>query len=252
MIKARTGIVVPTLGTRPNYLIECLRSIRAAGDTYICVVAPSSKKLANDLEQCLWDAIIEDPKIGLAGAVNTGIEALPEFIEFCNWLGDDDLLKPGTVSDLERVLDNSDDAVLVYGNCLYIDGSGLQIWRSAFGAFAARIIRFGPCLIPQPGSLFRRKQFLFLGGLNPNLGWAFDFDLFIRMSKIGKLVHLDADVSAFRWHSDSLTVSERRKSVAEASVVRNANYSPLIKKVAKIWEPVLRLTTFYGPKLFKK
>jgi GT2 family glycosyltransferase len=251
-MNVRTGIVVPTLGKRPDYLVECLRSIRAAGNAFICVVAPSSQNLAGEIEGSLWDSIIEDPNLGLAGAINAGIEALPSTIEFCNWLGDDDLLKSETIIDLERGLVENPDAVLVYGNCVYIDGSGKQIWRSGFGALAAKVIRFGPCLIPQPGSLFRRADFIRLSGLNTNLGWAFDFDLFIRMSKVGKLVYLNVDVSAFRWHSDSLTVGQRRNSVAEASEVRFMNYSPLMQRAARIWEPVIRTATFHGPKLFKK
>jgi hypothetical protein len=252
MISTRTGIVVPTLGTRPDYLVECLRSIRAAGDCFICLVVPAARNLAGEIENSLWDSIIEDPKIGLAGAINAGVEALPSSIEFCNWLGDDDLLKPGTIIEMENLLVDNKDTVLVYGNCVYIDGSGREIWRSSFGALAAKFIRIGPCLIPQPGSLFRRSQFDYLCGLNVNLGWAFDFDLFIRMSKLGKLSYLNVDVSAFRWHSDSLTVSQRRKSVAEASKVRIMNYSPLMRIVSGIWEPIVRSATFHGPKLFKK
>lgn len=252
IMNTRTGIVVPTLGTRPDYLVECLRSIRAAGNSFICLVAPLSQNLAGEIESSLWDSIIEDPKIGLAGAINAGVEALPSSIEFCNWLGDDDLLKPGTIIKMEQQLAENKETVLVYGNCVYIDGSGREIWRSGFGALAAKIIRTGPCLIPQPGSLFRRNQFVSLGGLNVNLGWAFDFDLFIRMSKVGKLSYLNVDVSAFRWHSDSLTVSQRRKSVAEASKVRLMNYSPLMRRAAGAWEPIIRTATLHGPKLFKK
>jgi hypothetical protein len=206
--------------------------------------------MEKEIEGSLWDLIIEDPKTGLASAINAGIASLPPSIEFCNWLGDDDLLKPGTLADLELQLTESGKAILVYGNCTYIDGLGKQIWVSRFGGFAGKIVRFGPCLIPQPGLLFRRNEFIRLGGLNTDLGWAFDFDLFIRMSRIGKLVYLNLDVSAFRWHSDSLTVSQRSKSVAEASAVRLGNYSPIMKKLAKIWEPVVKIATLHGPKLF--
>ena len=36
-----TGIVVPTLGTRPEYLEQCLLSIRHAGGAFINIVTPA-------------------------------------------------------------------------------------------------------------------------------------------------------------------------------------------------------------------
>lgn len=37
----RVGIVVPTLGERPEYLLECLQSIRKAGRAHVLLVAPN-------------------------------------------------------------------------------------------------------------------------------------------------------------------------------------------------------------------
>ena len=64
------GIVVPTLGTRPEYLIQALRSIRSAGNCHVVVVAPDPETIRNNFSPDLIDQIIQDPKSGLAEAIN--------------------------------------------------------------------------------------------------------------------------------------------------------------------------------------
>lgn len=246
------GIVVPTLGRRVELLRECLESIRAAGQCFICIVAPSSISLESELDHSLWDLVIADPGMGLAKAIDRGIEALPSHIDYCNWIGDDDLLEPQSMEASRNTLDDSPEVVLVYGNCTYIDSIGTKIWKNSTGSAASWMLRFGPCLIPQPGSMFRRFAYEEIGGLNSDFGWAFDYDLFIRLSKVGKLKYIDRDTASFRWHSDSLTVGQRKKSVNEASRVRISNYSKGTKMLALVWEPIVKLATLHAPKLFER
>lgn len=246
------GIVVPTLGRRVELLRECLESIRAAGQCFICIVAPSSISLASELDHSLWDLVIADPGLGLAKAIDRGITALPSHIDYCNWIGDDDLLESQSIEASKNTLDGSPEVVLVYGNCTYIDSNGKKIWKNSSGPIASRILRFGPCLIPQPGSMFRRSAYEAIGGLNSDFGWAFDYDLFIRLSKVGKLKYINRDTASFRWHSDSLTVGQREKSVNEASRVRMSNYSPGVKALACVWEPIVKLSTLHAPKIFER
>lgn len=251
-VEPRVGIVVPTMGSRMSMLRECLKSIRAAGNCFICIVVPNTVNLEGEIERELWDVVVDDLGLGLAQAINRGIETLPKSIEYCNWLGDDDLLEPMSITDSRIVLESNPRVVLVFGNCTYINTGGIKIWKNSAGAVASLILRFGPCLIPQPGSLFRRSAFKKIGGLNPEFGWAFDYDLFIRLSKIGKLKYVKRDTASFRWHSDSLTVGQRKKSVQEASMVRIANYPVVMKALAPVWEPIVKLTTLHAPKIFER
>lgn len=246
----RVGIVVPTLGTRLDLLKDCLQSIRGAGECFICVVVPRAINLADEIDHSFCDLIISDPGRGLAEAINFGIASLPDSVEFCNWLGDDDLLEPMSLDESVKVLEKSMKTVLVYGNCTYIDSTGKKLWKNSAGAIASFVLRFGPCLVPQPGSLFRRRAFDQVGRLNPDYGWAFDYDLFIRLSNIGKINYMNRDTASFRWHLDSLTVSQRKNSVDEASRVRKSNYSYCQKVFSPIWEPLVRFATLHAPKLF--
>ena len=269
---------MPTIGGRPEYLPLSLASIRAAiddpNDVYIILVGRPGfdpKPYAH-----LIDEYLDEPEPGLAAKINFGLRALPSSIEFFNWIGDDDLLTPGSLTlALEAISDprhfehssaqdkKSKDfrsakavgipPVLVFGGCEYIDPEGKPIWNQKSGQWAVPLLRFGPQLIPQPGALYRRDAFEAVGGLSTKFGWAFDFNLFLSLSKIGKAVYIPHTLANFRWHPGSLSVSRRRESVAEASQVRKAHLPATLRLISELWEfPVRQATYWAGIRLGKK
>lgn len=247
------GIVVPTLGTRPSFLEECLNSIRSAGDAHIVLVAPKTLDPKSFLETGLIDDFVEDPNNGLATAINAGFEKMPPSIEFMNWLGDDDLLYADSISKTAKALEGNPAASLVFGQCDYIDSDGRLIWTNKSGSWAGPLLRVGPDLIPQPGALFRRSTFHLAGALDTQLRWAFDFDLFIKLSKLGPLIYLKTRLAKFRWHPESLSVGQRRQSVSEASKVRISHLPKLLQRVSILWETVVKVATLLaGDSLGKK
>jgi GT2 family glycosyltransferase len=249
-LSQRVGIVVPTLGKRPAYLEQCLRSIRAAGDAHILLVAPAVFQTPALESATLIDSVVIDAGGGPASAINQGIQALPESVQYVNWLGDDDLLTAGSLNSSSQVLDAEPKIVMTFGACEYIDGNGQKVWENRSGQWAVPLMKFGPDLVPQPGALFRRSAFETIGGLNAQLGWAFDFDFFLRLSKIGKLQHLDQTLSKFRWHPESLSVEHRKKSVAEASKVRVSHLPSLLRPISFLWEyPVRQATLIAGKRV---
>jgi len=252
-LNQRVGIVVPTLGERPDYLEQCLRSIRSAGQAHILLVAPASLDTSNLQSAGLLDSVALDEGSGLPSAINLGIESLPESVVYTNWLGDDDLLKPGSLSSSISVLDQKQEVVMAFGACDYIDSHGEIVWENRSGQWAVPLLRFGPDLIPQPGALFRRSTFKAVDGLKTNLGWAFDFDLFIRFSKAGKLHYISQTLAQFRWHPESLSVEHRKKSVAEASQVRLSHLPAVLRALSFIWEyPVRQATLIAGKRVTAK
>ena len=244
------GIVVPTLGKRPEYLMQCLKSIRAAGQAHVVLVAPASFEAKSVLPSNLFDQVVVDPGVGLSAAINLGVESLPASVEIINWLGDDDVLTEGAITTTARELETSTDVVMVFGSCDYIDPAGKVIWKNKSGQWAVPLLRFGPDLIPQPGSLFRREAFKQAGLLKPKYDWAFDFDLFIELSKLGRLKFVDQTLAQFRWHPESLSVEFRRKSVSEASQVRVSHLPKLLRPISLLWEyPVRQATLIAGKRV---
>ena len=249
-VASKCGIVVPTLGTRSEYLELCLRSIREAGDAHICVVAPDSVDLSRYLDLGLVDQRVSDPGTGLARAIDAGLRSFPEEIEFINWLGDDDLLTEGSLDHALSVLVGNSGIALVYGGCEYVDGDGKSLWLNKSGSYAKYLMRCGPQLIPQPGSLMRRDSYEKIGGLDHQYKWAFDLDLLIQLSRVGKLQFTPRTLAKFRWHQDSLSVGGRNGSVVEASEIRMNSLPSPLKAFSPLWEtPIRKVILRTGEKL---
>jgi GT2 family glycosyltransferase len=247
------GIVVPTLGTRPEYLAQCLRSIREAGSSLIHIVLPVSATLPHEITSDLYDQLIPDPGTGLASAIHAGLGTFPGHVRFINWLGDDDLLKPGSLEAASQVLRDDGRAVLVFGGCDYINSENQIIFTNKSGRYAVPLMRIGPQLIPQPGSLFRRESYEKVGGLNAEFKWAFDLDLLIRFSKIGTLKFLNRTLASFRWHEGSLSVGGRDGSVREASRIRKRFLPLWLKPVSELWElPMRSVIKYAGTKVSRR
>ena len=244
----KCGIVVPTLGLRSEYLEQCLRSIRGAGDCHICIVAPQDIDLSKMASAGLLDQRVDDLGEGLAKAIDLGLRSLPRSIKYINWLGDDDLLAPLSLNVASQFLDADTDAIMVFGSCDYINSEGKVLWKNVSGKWAIPLLRFGPCLIPQPGGLFRAEAYERVGGLRSDFKWAFDFELFIRFSKIGSIRYIPQTLASFRWHTDSLSVGGRHGSVLEASKARSIHLPVILRTFSFIWEFPVRFITKYAGK----
>jgi hypothetical protein len=242
----KCGIVVPTLGLRSEYLEQCLRSIRDAGDCHICIVAPQDVDLSKMASAGLMDQRVDDLGEGLAQSINLGLRSLPDSIKYINWLGDDDLLAPLSLNVTSQFLNAHPDVIMVFGSCDYIDSEGEALWKNVSGQWAIPLLRFGPCLIPQPGALFRADAYERVGGLRSDFKWAFDFELFIRFSKIGSIRYISQTLASFRWHNDSLSVGGRHGSVLEASKARSIHLPVIFRLFSFIWEFPVRFITKYA------
>lgn len=241
------GIVIPTLGLRQDYLNECIQSARDFGEVYLIVVTPiSSLKKSSYFSDA--DKVICEIDSGLPAAINWGFSNLPESIKYISWIGDDDLLASGAGKKSVEYLEKNENSVMTFGICRYINQNGDLIGLNDFGQLAVPLLRVGPDLIPQPGSIFRREIFNKIGQINTRYRFAFDFDLFIRFSKIGKIKYMNFEVASFRWHSDSKSVATRTKSVLEASEVRRAHLPVPLKLFSVIWELPVIIATFLAGK----
>lgn len=230
LYSSKIAILVPTIFQRPLLLVEALRSIRNAGDCHLAISFPDLNEHWETFRSLglgeLVDQVISQPEVGSLGfKIDAGLRAIPEEFEVIGWLGDDDLLKPGLLMQVRRIFSSDTSTVLAFGACEYIDHDGARIGINPAPAFSPWIMTWGPQLLPQPGSFWRRDAFLSVGGLSHDYEQAFDLDFFLKIRKIGKMRRMDGLVSSFRWHSGSMSVNNRFRSVKEAETVR-AKHSP--------------------------
>jgi hypothetical protein len=190
------GVVVPTIGERPQYLDGTLKSIRKAGDSYIVLVGRKGFDATSYQNAGLVDLYVDEIETSVPNKINQGFRALPEGIEYITWIGDDDLLAPGSIAVATSALDKPEKPVLVFGHCQYIDSEGNDVLVKRSGSWAVPLLGFGPQLIPQPSAVFRRDVFEKVGGLSDKFEFAFDFDLFLKLTKLGKVLFVDEILSS--------------------------------------------------------
>ena len=240
---SKVGIVIPTIFERPEYLFEAIESIGTAGDAYILLSSPNNPEMVSNYIHLVDEHALEQTGGNLASKINHALNQLPPDCEFIGWLGDDDLLTPQSLERAVSALKENPGLALVYGSCDYIDASGKKIGQNPSGSWAKTVMLFGPFLIPQPGSVWRRSAFDAIGGIDDHFDLAFDHDLFLRLTKYSGAKYLGVTQAAFRWHAGSLSVGKRWNSVLEASKVRRKHYNPLVKPMMYLLEPLVILTT---------
>lgn len=215
----KVGVVIPTLFRRNEYLRECIESVRSAGDVYLMLLGPRSPDLSEF--EGLIDEFVEEPHSGsLASKLDFALRSLPPYLPYLTWIGDDDLLEPGSIDRSLAVMEANSGVVMTFGACRYIDAKGDQIAINKSGNWAIWLMRLGPFLAPQPGSLYRKEAYIKCGGLDHELSLAFDYDLAMKLAAYGKLRHLPNVQASYRWHDGALSVSLRDRSVSEARQVR--------------------------------
>ena len=234
------GIVIPTLGMRLDYLQETIRSLPSpTSGMQVVLVAPEEKHPSLTL---LFSGhsvtLVRDLGKGLANAINQGVMALPSKCTFVAWIGDDDMLNEDVLPLSLKVLRTNDDYVATFGDIELIDREGrlFKTFRTSQGA--TKSIFFAPNKVPQPGSIVRRSAFNRIGGLDEEFRFSFDSDMFMRLSKIGKIHHIPLLVAKFRWHPDSLSAGQSGRSIREASQARLKNLPFYLRVLATVWEAI--------------
>lgn len=230
-------VVLPTLGDRLETLRQTLESVeeqRADVHLTLVVVVPEKAIAARELAERYGAVIVSDPKTGISAAINCGLDARTTE-RFYAWIGDDDLFRPGGLRTLLALINGTQHTVVAYGGCDYIDGAGDVQFTSAAGAAAGFLLPWGPDLIPHPGSMIRIDDLDAVGRYDTSLKFALDLDVFLKLRTRGRFVHTRAVVSAFRWHADSLTVSDRGGSSREAEAVKRAHLPRVLRPLSPLW-----------------
>ena len=237
MSEGKVLVVLPTLGDRLVYLEETLCTVDAertrVGLTLV-VVLPKGAVQARSLAEAHHAVIVEDPRRGISEAINAGILAATDE-EYYAWMGDDDLFRPGALTQLRALLEANPDAVVSYGGCDYINPEGRVIGVSKAGRAAQWLLPWGPDLIPHPGSMIRLAALREVGMFDTSLKYVLDLDIFLKLRSQGKFVCTRRSVSAFRWHPESLTVSNRAAASAEAEAVKRRHLPRLLRPLSPAW-----------------
>lgn len=217
-------MVVPSFN-QGRYLEDALRSIAAqdVATEIIVMDGGSTDDSVAVLERwtehlAYWQS---EPDGGQAAAINAGMQR--GTAPYVGWLNSDDMLEPGGLRRLINALEENPNAPAAYGAAidLHANGARSNVWVQSFSEDMLKL----RCIISQPAALIRRTAWVDVGGVDPSLFLAMDYDLWWKLyRRFGPLFHVPEVTAVNRVHDGTKTRNNRSAHYAEAiAVVRRYN-----------------------------
>jgi len=165
------------------------------------------------------------PDAGCADAINHGFEACHGSI--FAWLNADDTYLPGAISSAVHHLLAKPDAAAIYGQGYWVNGAGEILRPYPTSQRSIEKLSYD-CYICQPACFMRSAAFKEVGGLNQQLHYAFDYDLWVRLARRHPLSYLETYLATARMHVENKSLKDRRKVFHEGIYVlkRHFGYVP--------------------------
>jgi GT2 family glycosyltransferase len=218
------GIIMTTHGAGA-YLAEAVETVRAQtfSDWMLVIVCDGAGECADRAERLTRiDSrvrMVRQPHAGVAAARNRGLVEIGHAADMIAVLDHDDRWLPHSLDVLVRTLEDAPPAIVgVHGLGRYIDGAGQLIRRGEMemyqrqrhGVDDGRLIEwprerpttfanlaFSNC-IPVGTVLVRRAAFDRLGGFDLLAVPADDYDMWLRLSRLGDFAFVDDVVMEYR------------------------------------------------------
>jgi len=135
--------------------------------------------------------------------------------DILGWLNTDDLVLPGALDIVLRRFAADDTVDALYGDGLFIDSKGSIRGAYPVSRFDANLLK-SFCFISQPSTFFRRSAYQRAGGIDAELQFAMDYDLWLKMLKTGaRFERIRGFLSATRLHDETKTAMKHEEFTDE-------------------------------------
>ncbi len=169
---------------------------------------------------------VSEPDGGQADAVNRGFERTRG--ELFTFLNADDIYRPGALRAAVEGFARNPDAGAVYGDADFVDRGGETVVRYPVRDFDRERLMH-ECFVCQPAAFVRRDAWAAVGGLDAELRYALDYDLWIRLSQRRSMVRVAGTLATSRMHAANKSLGERGALYRESMAVarRHFGYVPM-------------------------
>jgi glycosyltransferase involved in cell wall biosynthesis len=206
-VAVKISVVTPSKN-QGRFIEKTIRSVinqRFDGLQYIVVDGASTDNTLSILKpyEKYFDVFISEPDESHPHALVKAFRyAKGEILAYIN---SDDQYYPGVLSEVWEAFQQNPEVSLIYGDRVYIDengkATGTWILPRHWDYFMIHSAH-----LPQETAFWRRSAYEAIGGIDPELFFAFDYDFFIRLMRHGKSLHRRRFHAAFRLHPESKTV----------------------------------------------
>ena len=162
---------------------------------------------------------ISGPDLGMQDALNKGFAMARG--EILGWINSDDTSLPGALKKAADYFQQHPDCLWIYGNCRMIGESDREVrkWITAYKNMLSAKYSFHKLLnqnfISQPAVFMRRGAFEKAGPIDLTLPTAMDYDLWLRLARLGDPGYISDDLACFRVHRQSISAQNYRQQFEE-------------------------------------
>lgn len=189
---------------------------------------PRVKAVADEFDQFLAYRR-HGPDLGQSDAILEGWENTDG--EILGWLNADDSLFPQALDLATKRFEEEPRLDLVYGHSTIIDGQDRMRGYHFNVEPPGERLREG-CIISQPSCFFRRQTYDAVGGLNRDLHYVMDWDLWLRLyERDAKFGFINEPMSRVLWDEQTKSASFNSKRRRELKYLIEA-YTPIEKQNA--------------------
>ena len=154
------------------------------------------------------------------------------------WLNSDDTLVPGILIPVGEYFSSHPDVDIVYGNINLVDPAGEPMY-TAYPHLDLRILVYENRFIPQQAMFWRRELYERIGGVNPKLRFAMDFELAMKFLLAGaRVAKIPRVLANYRFHpaAKSSTIrdvmeSEIKEVLSRLSPINDGALGRFVKKI---------------------
>lgn len=205
------SVITPCLNAAAT-IRETLESVRDQGYPRLehIVVDGDSADGTPEIAAGFGARVMSEPDRGRPDAANKGIAlATGDVVAFLNA---DDRYEPGALERIGRAFADHPDAQWVTGYCRIVDGDGREI-RHGVTRYKQWLLRrwsYGLYLtqnfVSDPATFVRREALERVGGLDGRYSTSHDYDLWLRVGRLGPPVVVEAPIAAFRMQEGTLSM----------------------------------------------
>ncbi len=165
-----------------------------------------------------------EPDRGQSDAINKGMRVATG--EIVGWLNSDDVLLPEALRTVVEEFSTNPNAVVVIGTGGKMDLKGNPIKIVPSNRFTIDRLKSAFEII-QPAMFFRRDAYWKVGGLDESLHYAMDWDLLLKLSKIGRVVAIPQHLANIRYYEETKTNTGGWKRMREIARIGRCHNGPL-------------------------
>ncbi|RLF26835.1 MAG: glycosyltransferase, partial [Thermoplasmata archaeon] len=118
---------------------------------------------------------VSEPDEGQSDAINKGFSKATG--DFLTWVNSDDILLPGALDTVCKVVKENPSVQWIAGNTVWIDADGKIIRCSRLPNYSRLLSKMGLLVVGGPSTFFARSLYKTVKGLRLDLFFAMDIDL---------------------------------------------------------------------------